>query len=59
MPAARFFPNPKIIWNEVTDVEWVNLVHLARELDPLARIGGPNYAGLSRFVGLPPPSRRA
>jgi flavin reductase (DIM6/NTAB) family NADH-FMN oxidoreductase RutF len=29
-----------------------------RELDPLARIGGPNYAGLSRFVGLAPPQRR-
>jgi len=29
-----------------------------RELDPLARIGGPNYAGLGRFVGLSPPSRR-
>ncbi len=29
-----------------------------RELDPLARIGGPNYAGLGRFISLAPPSRR-
>jgi flavin reductase (DIM6/NTAB) family NADH-FMN oxidoreductase RutF len=25
-----------------------------RELDPLARIGGPNYAGLGRFIGIGP-----
>ena len=25
-------------------------------LDPLARIGGPNYAGLGRFIGLAPPT---
>lgn len=30
-----------------------------RELDPLARIGGPNYAALDRFIGLTPPSHRA
>ncbi|MFT4116019.1 flavin reductase family protein [Bradyrhizobium sp.] len=30
-----------------------------RELDPLGRIGGPNYAGLDRFIGLAPPSRQA
>lgn len=31
-----------------------------QQLDPLARIGGPNYAGLGRFIGLtPPPSRAA
>jgi flavin reductase (DIM6/NTAB) family NADH-FMN oxidoreductase RutF len=27
-------------------------------LDPLARIGGPNYAGLGRFIGLAPPARQ-
>jgi flavin reductase (DIM6/NTAB) family NADH-FMN oxidoreductase RutF len=29
-----------------------------RELDPLARIAGPNYAGLGRFIGLALPPRR-
>jgi flavin reductase (DIM6/NTAB) family NADH-FMN oxidoreductase RutF len=27
-----------------------------QELDPLARIGGPNYAGLCRFISMAPPS---